>query len=153
MARRIMATGSSMEDETGSNSARRGSTDHSRRNRWKLTLGPALPRSLLLRPGYHPRLHQIPLHRHVGRDVRFPQSVRVRSPLPSVRTCPSLISPPNNSDFFPVVISFLRQVPGIGAILSLPVVRQVRCRNGGALASHRSLQGAHELSSNRSPIG
>ncbi|ORY45842.1 putative GOT1-membrane protein required for ER to Golgi transport [Leucosporidium creatinivorum] len=38
-------------------------------------------------------------------------------------------------DFFPVVVSFLRQVPVIGTFLSLPVVRQVTDRIAGVRQS------------------
>jgi len=33
----------------------------------------------------------------------------------------------SSSDFFPVVITFLRQIPFIGTFLSLPYIRGVRC--------------------------
>lgn len=82
-----------------------------------------------------PRLYQMANHRCVGRVVRFPQPFRVRACL---LACTGAFlhhprnrrfSPPTffgSRDFFPVIITFLRQLPFIGQFLNLPFIRPVR---------------------------
>jgi hypothetical protein len=65
-------------------------------------------------------------HRRVGGDVRFSQSFRVRMRFFSgrVSVLPVLSLP--RRDFFPVILTFLRQLPFIGTFLNLPYIRPVR---------------------------
>lgn len=41
----------------------------------------------------------------------------------------------SRSDFFPVILNFLRQVPGVGQVLSMPVVGSVMDRLAGVRRS------------------
>lgn len=50
------------------------------------------------------------------------------------------------SDFFPVVLSFMRQLPVIGHFLSAPGVRQVRVGSRGLVASKTTLPADEKLS-------
>lgn len=69
------------------------------------------------------RLFQIPVHWDDRRDLWILESLWVglsaeqdlRVPLTSLRS----------SDFFPVVLTFLRQLPFVGTFLSLPYIRPV----------------------------
>src|SRR5258708_1423827 len=87
-------------------------------------------RDHLLPRRHTPRLLQVADRWGVGRDVRLSQSVRVRCcnfPL-RMRVSPSAtqIVFVFSRDFFPVILTFLRQLPFIGQFLNLPYVRRVR---------------------------
>lgn len=73
-----------------------------------------------------PRLLQMASYRCVGRDVRFPQSFRVRVLPPCVKRCCLMHTHTHIRDFFPVILTFLRQLPFIGQFLNLPYIRPVR---------------------------
>lgn len=76
-----------------------------------------------------PRFPQMANDRRVGRDVRVSQSFRVRV-VPCVKRtalCDLLFTFFFSSrDFFPVILTFLRQLPFIGQFLNLPFIRPVR---------------------------
>ena len=55
-------------------------------------------------------------------DVWFPESLRVRRLL---FITPMVNDSNERSDFFPVILTFLRQLPFIGTFLTLPYVRDV----------------------------
>jgi hypothetical protein len=66
-------------------------------------------------------------YRCVGRDVRVSQSFRVRVVPRVKRTALCDLLPFFFSrDFFPVILTFLRQLPFIGQFLNLPFIRPVR---------------------------
>ena len=69
-------------------------------------------------------------YRCIGGDVWFSQSFRVRCCLPPcVKRTASCDLPFfffSSRDFFPVILTFLRQLPFIGQFLNLPYIRPVR---------------------------
>lgn len=67
------------------------------------------------------RVFQMALHWYDSGDFWVPQSLWVRIVYGPVFP----VSDSVPSDFFPVVITFLRQLPFIGTALSLPYVREV----------------------------
>jgi len=42
--------------------------------------------------------------------------------------CPTPPAPPARSDFFPIALGFLRNMPVVGSLLNLPIIRSVRAR-------------------------
>ncbi|KAH9171190.1 Got1-domain-containing protein, partial [Lactarius sanguifluus] len=90
----------------------------------------------LLPRRHPPRLPQVADRRCVGRDVWLSQSVRVRCyccyPVARAR-CLKLCF--FSRDFFPVILTFLRQVPFIGQFLNLSYVRPFVDRFAGSRTS------------------
>jgi len=85
-------------------------------------------RHRLLPRRYSPRLSQVANDRRVGRDVRFSKSFRVRDNVDGITIHTSILtcSPFRFRDFFPVILTFLRQLPFVGQLLNLPYIRPVR---------------------------
>lgn len=76
-------------------------------------------------PGRHrARLHQVAICRYDSGDLWLPQPLWVRLLLERLESVVSkhLVA---CSDFFPVIVTFLRQLPFIGTLLSLPYIRNV----------------------------
>ena len=73
---------------------------------------------------WHPsRVLQVAVHRGHCRDNRILEFIRVRCAfLTAAHTSLDHV----HRDFFPVILTFLRQLPFIGSILQLPYIRDVR---------------------------
>lgn len=71
---------------------------------------------------YSARVHEVCIHWNDRRDIRLLKLVWVRGVFPDEEI--NLTA--RFSDFFPVVVTFLRQLPFIGNLLSLPYIRPVR---------------------------
>jgi hypothetical protein len=78
-------------------------------------------------------------YRCVGRDVRFSQSFRVRVAPCVKRTAPCDLTFFFFRDFFPVILTFLRQLPFIGQFLNLPYIRPVRPSTLALYPNHLTL--------------
>jgi hypothetical protein len=92
-----------------------------------------------------PRLLQMADYRRIGRDVRFSQSFRVRVACP-LRKRTALYATFclfffffSSRDFFPVILTFLRQLPFIGQFLNLPYIRPVRPSTPALFPNHFTL--------------
>ena len=76
-------------------------------------------------PRGHPaRILEMAVHWVHCRDIWVLEPVRVRDGSSYCLT-PGVITDPLYSDFFPVILTFLRQLPFIGTFLTLPYIRDV----------------------------
>ena len=66
---------------------------------------------------------QMAVHWVLGGDIRVPELVWVRPGHDGLHR--GLVSDSLYSDFFPVILTFLRQLPFVGTFLTLPYVRDV----------------------------
>lgn len=80
------------------------------------------PRYGMLSGWHRARLHQVAICRHDRGDLWLPEPLWVRASWNLESVCPNRVA---CSDFFPVIVTFLRQLPFIGTALSLPYIRDV----------------------------
>lgn len=76
-------------------------------------------------------LHQVALFWCDTGDIRFPQPlwVSILYVVPLTGACIVHVVKRlcHHSDFFPVILTFLRQLPFIGQVLNMPYIRNVSC--------------------------